>query len=212
MLCHWACSSQNYEGTTFLKIIRQIPIHWSIFGIILIFSVVLNEHNPTSYHTKFHTYNKIVFWDTLNCIFQYACAVILWLVLMNADETTWLPHWLPALSCHCADHMAAPTALPLCRPHGCPHCTATVQTTWLPPHPTSINLFNASKKVCILFNFHVEVIFIFLLWYFVSFWNNKALYIVHVLPHLLVPINQEHWDYTARFHKIATHLGTTSKF
>jgi hypothetical protein len=59
---------------------------------------------------------------------------------MNEDKTTWLPYWLPPLSCHCADHMAAilasPTVLPLCRPHGChigfPCCPAIVQTTWLP--------------------------------------------------------------------------------
>ena len=54
-------------------------------------------------------------------------------------QTTWLPHWLPPLSCHCSDHMAAtlasPTALLWCRPHGChigfSHCPAMVQTTWL---------------------------------------------------------------------------------
>ena len=159
MLCHWVCSSQKYEGTTFLTIIRHIPIHWNIFGIILIFSVALNAHNTTSYHTKFHTHNKIMFWDILICIFQYVCSVILWLVLMNEDETTWLPHWLPPLSCHCSDHMAAtlasPTALLWCRPHGChigfSHCPAMVQTTWL-SHCTDHSQLNKSLSVWLLFS------------------------------------------------------------
>jgi len=138
-LCHWACNFQKHEGTTFLEIIRHIPIPWNISDIILIFSVVFNKHNPTPYNTKFHTHNKILFWDILFCTFHYACSVILWMVLMNEDETTWLPYWLPPLSCHCADHSQFSKSLPLFK-------WVWLLFNFMEYDPLSINLFYASNS------------------------------------------------------------------
>ena len=165
--------------------------------------------------------------------------------------------------------LSSPTALPLCRPHGChtvfPHCPAIVQTTWLshclpplpchsadhmshclPPlpchcadhshlskrlslsksiwplfssmewDPSSINFLYFSKKNLYFIKLPCWSCFYIFIMVFCKFLQQHstlhckwAVIFMTVLP---VHINQEQWGYTAQFHKISTHLGTTAKF